>query len=287
MDKSAITEEKRFLPETLEVSGLQCLEKEKENYLAYILIKQFQDNQSGSKILIFVNSITYVLRLHALLNILMCQSLTRSRNISKNNIFVGGLHSRLRQKDRLKKMEQFQKAPRGVLICTDVAARGLHLPKVDLVVHVQPPRTTSNFVHRSGRTARMNEKGMSICIMTTESIPAWKQILRHLAKELKIENVIDHMPKPPHIKDKTSKKFENVRQLYMMAEQVDKLSRTDRKDANDKWLQKAAEMADIELEDPVDNNIKENELAKQKKLKQVKRLFGKLSEVYMYIYIYI
>lgn len=51
-------------------------------------------------------------------------------------------------------VNRFSKANMGVLVSTDVAARGLDFKRIDKVVHLQRPRDTETFVHRSGRTAR-------------------------------------------------------------------------------------------------------------------------------------
>lgn len=51
-------------------------------------------------------------------------------------------------------MSRFSKARLGLLVSTDVAARGLDFKQIDKVVHLQRPRDTETFVHRSGRTAR-------------------------------------------------------------------------------------------------------------------------------------
>ncbi len=53
-----------------------------------------------------------------------------------------GLHAQMRQKQRLKNLERFAKDPRGLLVATDVAARGLDIKNVEHVVHYQVPRTS-------------------------------------------------------------------------------------------------------------------------------------------------
>jgi ATP-dependent RNA helicase DDX21 len=53
-----------------------------------------------------------------------------------------------------------------VLVATDVAARGLDIPSVDLVVQVEPPKDTETYIHRSGRTARAGREGTCITFYT-------------------------------------------------------------------------------------------------------------------------
>merc|ERR1711939_176233 len=95
---------------------------------------------------------------------------------------VFGLHANQRQKDRLLKLEKFAKAKRGVLICTDVAARGLDLPPISAVVHFQVPRTLELFIHRSGRTARANREGEAICLLSPGDMAKWGQIMREVPR---------------------------------------------------------------------------------------------------------
>lgn len=63
-------------------------------------------------------------------------------------------------------MQQFRELPEGVLVATDVAARGLDIPDVHCVLHFDAPQDPSNFVHRCGRTARMGRSGRAIALLT-------------------------------------------------------------------------------------------------------------------------
>ncbi|RHY33580.1 hypothetical protein DYB34_013393 [Aphanomyces astaci] len=78
---------------------------------------------------------------------------------------VFALHAEMQQKQRLKKLDQFRAHEKGILIATDVAARGLDIPSVDYVVHYHIPRSAETFVHRSGRTARASKHGLSISFL--------------------------------------------------------------------------------------------------------------------------
>lgn len=60
------------------------------------------------------------------------------------------------------------KHPHQLLLCTDVAARGLDLPNVDLVVQFDPPQDPTQFNHRAGRTARAGQKGKAVALLTRE-----------------------------------------------------------------------------------------------------------------------
>ena len=75
------------------------------------------------------------------------------------------LHAQLHQKQRLKNLDRFTASPTGLLVATDVAARGLDIPGVEHVVHYQVPRTSESYVHRSGRTARAARQGLSLLLV--------------------------------------------------------------------------------------------------------------------------
>jgi ATP-dependent RNA helicase DDX24/MAK5 len=75
----------------------------------------------------------------------------------------------------------FKEAPEGVLLATDVAARGLDVPAVDHVVHYQLPRTADTYVHRNGRTARARRRGFSLLLCA----PDERRIVRGLLHSLK------------------------------------------------------------------------------------------------------
>lgn len=72
------------------------------------------------------------------------------------------LHGKMSQKKRTRSLEAFAKCSNGLLICTDVAARGLDIPDVDWVVQFDPPQDPDAYVHRVGRTARLGRQGSSL-----------------------------------------------------------------------------------------------------------------------------
>lgn len=76
------------------------------------------------------------------------------------------LHGDIAQAQREKTLGRFRTGAVSVLIATDVAARGLDIPNVDLVVHYDVPQDSESFLHRSGRTARAGNKGRAIVMMT-------------------------------------------------------------------------------------------------------------------------
>lgn len=75
---------------------------------------------------------------------------------------VGELHGGLSQEQRLKSVTLFKNSTVPVLLCTDLAARGLDIPKIEVVVNFDMPKTHEIYLHRVGRTARAGREGMSI-----------------------------------------------------------------------------------------------------------------------------
>lgn len=69
------------------------------------------------------------------------------------------------QIERVSVFREFKKVKSGILLCTDVAARGLDVPQLDLVVQYSAPQELSNYYHRIGRTARAGNKGEALIFL--------------------------------------------------------------------------------------------------------------------------
>ncbi|RIV36177.1 RNA helicase [Micromonospora radicis] len=72
---------------------------------------------------------------------------------------AGGLHGGKTQRMRTRTLAEFREGRTNVLVATDVAARGIHVDGVSLVLHVDPPKDPKDYLHRAGRTARAGETG--------------------------------------------------------------------------------------------------------------------------------
>jgi ATP-dependent RNA helicase DDX21 len=82
----------------------------------------------------------------------------------KNDLEV--IHGDIPQPQREVTLQRFKEKKFSVLVATDVAARGLDIPSVDLVVQIEPPKDTETYIHRSGRTARAGRNGTCITFFT-------------------------------------------------------------------------------------------------------------------------
>lgn len=118
-----------------------------------------------TRTLIFTNSITSVRRLTPFLQNL--------------NLHVHAIHSQMPQKARLRAIERFssQSNPGSILIATDVAARGLDILSVELILHYHLPRAADMYVHRSGRTARADHFGLSVLLCAPEEINGVRRLV--------------------------------------------------------------------------------------------------------------
>ncbi|WRT69420.1 ATP-dependent RNA helicase DBP3 [Kwoniella shivajii] len=91
------------------------------------------------------------------------------QTIKRANYAVGALHGDMTQDARFKALDAFKTGKQNVLVATDVAARGLDIPDVGLVINVTFPLTTEDFVHRCGRTGRAGKSGKAVTFFTGES----------------------------------------------------------------------------------------------------------------------
>ncbi len=80
------------------------------------------------------------------------------------------LHSLMSQNNRLSTLARFRSGIVKILVCTDVASRGLDIPNVDLVINSNVPAQPTDYIHRVGRTARAGRGGLAITLMTQYDI---------------------------------------------------------------------------------------------------------------------
>ncbi len=93
------------------------------------------------------------------------------------------MHGNLSQSVRTRNLEDFSTGWAPVLVATDIAARGLHVDDIELVVHVDPPAEHKAFLHRSGRTARAGATGVVVTVIT----PAQRRDVDAMARRAGIE----------------------------------------------------------------------------------------------------
>ncbi len=101
-----------------------------------------------------------------------------ARQLNSNGIPTVDLHGNLSQGARTRNMEAFHSGKATTLVATDVAARGIHVDDVALVVHADPPSEHKAYLHRSGRTARAGADGTVVTLMTDEQVREVRALTR-------------------------------------------------------------------------------------------------------------
>ena len=95
-----------------------------------------------------------------------------ARQLQRVGVDAGAIHGNLNQNQRQRALDAFASGHSRVLVATDVAARGIHVDDVDLVIHFDPPNDHKDYLHRSGRTARAGNAGTVVSLAQPEQVRA-------------------------------------------------------------------------------------------------------------------
>ncbi|PRT53864.1 ATP-dependent RNA helicase MAK5 [Wickerhamiella sorbophila] len=203
--------------ENIVQSVIECPAMEKDSYLYYFGLLY------PGKTIVFVNSVDAVKRIVPLLKELKLEAF--------------GVHSDMMQKQRLRSLERFAATKSSVLVATDVAARGLDIPKVDHVVHYHLPRTADMYVHRSGRTARAGARGVSVVLCSPDEVRPLAGLQKLVSTQLK-EFTVDLTV------------LARLKERVLLAKRIaDANSSKAHKGKANGWLDQAAEDLGIDLSD--------------------------------------
>jgi len=153
----------------LEQRYVLCPNGVKDAYLVYV-VKNFYLQRENSSVLVFTHTC------HE------CQAL--GMMFKALGFEVGSLHSQIAQSQRMSSLAHFRSGKIRVLICTDVAARGLDIPHVDLVINHNVPRCPKSYVHRVGRSARAGRFGSAITFVTQYDVLLLQEIESVIGKKL-------------------------------------------------------------------------------------------------------
>lgn len=93
-----------------------------------------------------------------------------SRDLRELAVAAAPIHGDLPQKKREQSLQRFSEGEVKVLVATNVAARGLHIDGVDVVIHFDPPDDPKTYLHRSGRTARAGEEGLVVTLVEWDQV---------------------------------------------------------------------------------------------------------------------
>ncbi|GFU31937.1 ATP-dependent RNA helicase DDX24 [Nephila pilipes] len=239
---------KTAVVDTLTETQIMCSNEEKDSYLYYFLLMH------RGRTLVFCNSIDCVRRLRNVFELLDCHPLP--------------LHGSMHQRQRLKNLEKFEQSNNGILLATDVAARGLDIKGIEHVIHFQVPRTAETYVHRSGRTARAENEGLSLLLIEPQDGIHYKKICKTLNKEQTI---------PPF--PVNHKIFKLVKDRVTLARSIDKLEhRQNRLNAQNRWFENAAKEMDVDIDENLLHDLGD-EQEKAGKSRQIKAMRNQLKSM--------
>lgn len=152
---------------TLIQSFLFLPHKHKDTYLVYLL-----NEFAGKSAIVFTRTVNETHRIALLIRALGFQGIP--------------LHGGLTQSNRLGALNKFREHRNGcnILVATDVAARGIDIPSVDIVLNYDVPENSKTYIHRVGRTARAGKSGHAITLTTQYDVEIWLRIEAALGKKL-------------------------------------------------------------------------------------------------------
>lgn len=139
--------------------------KYKDVYLVYIL-----NELAGNSFMVFCSTCANTQRVALML-----------RNLGLTAI---PLHGQMSQSKRLGALNKFKSKNRSILIATDVASRGLDIPHVDVVLNLDIPTHSKDYIHRVGRTARAGRSGVAITFVSQYDVELYQRIEHLIGKKL-------------------------------------------------------------------------------------------------------
>ncbi|XP_023199449.1 probable ATP-dependent RNA helicase DDX31 [Xiphophorus maculatus] len=173
------------VPEALQQFVVLVPSKVRLVCLAAFILDQCKFSQ-GNKMIVFVSSCEAVEFLHLLFSSVL------TRHAANRELSFLRLHGNMKQEERCQVFHQFSASTTGVLLCTDVAARGLDLPQVTWIVQYTPPSSAAEYVHRVGRTARIGGRGNGLLFLTPAEAAFITELANHniSVSEMKLQDVL-------------------------------------------------------------------------------------------------
>ncbi len=150
---------------------------------------------------------------------------------------VGAIHAGIEYNDRVNAIKRFRSAKIQVLVATDVAARGIDIKELALVINYELPEATDEFTHRSGRTGRAGNRGKVVTLLTVKDYNHFTKIERHLKLSIKrdIEEGFELKDRQPRQKQFAKKKLSEKKRKHQPTAPKStgaKSKKTTKRDAN-------------------------------------------------------
>jgi superfamily II DNA/RNA helicase len=118
-----------------------------------------------------------------------------AEQLTKEGVDAAAIHGDLRQSLRERTLGDLASGKRPVVVATNVAARGLHVDDIDVVIHYDPPADYKSFVHRSGRTARAGESGLVVTLVEWDQVEDVQRLQRASGLHQEIVKVFSNDPR--------------------------------------------------------------------------------------------
>ena len=115
--------------------------------------------------------------------------------LQQEGVKAAAIHGDLRQQQREKALADFSKGKLQAMVATDVAARGIHVDDVDVVLHYDPSDDHKAYLHRSGRTARAGGDGVAVTLVLWNEELDVKRLLRRLGLDMPLVEVFSNDPR--------------------------------------------------------------------------------------------
>ena len=115
-----------------------------------------------------------------------------AKELTESGVPSVDLHGNLSQPARDRNLAAFMAGTARVLVATDIAARGVHVDEVELVVHVDPPTEHKAYLHRSGRTARAGNAGDVVTVVLPEQRRDLQLLMRRAGISVRPQEVSAH-----------------------------------------------------------------------------------------------
>jgi superfamily II DNA/RNA helicase len=118
-----------------------------------------------------------------------------AEQLNREGAHAAAIHGDLRQQVRERALSDFATGKVPVLVATNVAARGLHIDDVDIVMHYDPPDDYKSFIHRSGRTARAGETGLVVTLVLWDQVEDVQRLQRASGLHYEITKMFSNDPR--------------------------------------------------------------------------------------------
>lgn len=135
-------------------------------------------------------------------------------NLKKKGIHAEGISSELDQKEREEVLIRFRAKKTRVIVATDVLSRGIDIKDINLVINYDVPNDGEDYVHRIGRTARADTKGMALTFINEDDMYKFVQIERLIEKEVRKLNLPQELGEGPKWSTNPNKKKKRGKRPY-------------------------------------------------------------------------